>query len=242
MGKNFIYEDYKSIEENLVSMSEEKFAAFQKKLIPGEEKILGVRTPKLRALAKNLAKGDWRQYLAEAKNSSMEETMLQGFVIGYAKMELQERLKYVAAFVPKIKSWAVCDMFCSNLKSFGENKEVVFDFLKPYLVSKEEFYVRFAVITLMDYFICGEYIGRVFGILDNVKHRGYYVKMAVAWAVSMCFVKFPEKTYVYLESNSLDDFTYNKSLQKIIESYRVSSEDKEKIRKMKRPRVKSPLQ
>ncbi len=239
MAEAFTYTGYNCIENYLNSVSEEAFAGFQRKLIPGEEKILGVRTPKLRALAKKLAGGSWRRYIAEAEDRSMEETMLQGFVIAYAEMELPERLGFVASFVPKIKSWAVCDTFCPTLKSFGKNRKAVFTFLKPYFKSKEEFSVRFAVITLMDYFICDEYIDRVFNLLDSVRHSGYYVKMAVAWAVSMCFVKFPEKTYAYLGSNALDDFTYNKALQKITESYRVSGKDKAKIRSMKRPRASS---
>lgn len=242
MPENFRYTDYQGIKEQLISLSEEKYAAFQKKLIPGENNIVGVRIPQIRALAKQIAKNGWRGFLKDAENGSMEETMLWGLVIGYAKMDPSERINFIASFIPEIKSWAVCDTFCSNLKFTAKHKEVVFDFLKPYFKSENEFFVRFAVIMLMDYFIDDEYLGKVFKILDSVKHEGYYVKMAVAWAVSMCFVKFPEKTYIYLGSNSLDDFTYNKSLQKIIESYRVSSEDKEKIRKMKRPRKKSPRQ
>ena len=242
MPEDFMYTDYQSLKEKLISLADEKYAALQRKLIPGENNIIGVRVPQLRAIAKQIAKNGWRGFLKDAESGSMEEAMLWCFVIGYAKMELSERLKFIAAFVPEIKSWAVCDTVCSSLKFTSKNKETVFGFLKPYFKSGNEFYVRFAVIMLMDYFIDSEYLGKVFEILDSVKHEGYYAKMAVAWAVSMCFVKFPEKTYTFLASDSLDDFTYNKSLQKIIESYRVSTADKEKIRKMKRPRVKSPRQ
>lgn len=87
---------------------------------------------------------------------------------------------------------------------------------------------------LLDFYIEEEYISRVLQLLDSVEREGYYVKMAVAWAISICYVKLPEPTMKYLERNSLDDFTYNKALQKITESYRVDQDTKKMIRSMKR--------
>jgi 3-methyladenine DNA glycosylase AlkD len=86
----------------------------------------------------------------------------------------------------------------------------------------------------MDFYIEYAYIDEVLDIYDNIKHDGYYVKMAIAWALSVCFVKFPDKTMAYFKNNTLDDFTYNKALQKIIESNRVSTENKVIIKAMKR--------
>lgn len=87
----------------------------------------------------------------------------------------------------------------------------------------------------MQLFIDDEHIGQLLEEYDAIRHDGYYVKMAVAWALSVCFVKFPEITMQYLKQNTLDDFTYNKTLQKIIESYRVDTETKKLIKQMKRP-------
>lgn len=87
---------------------------------------------------------------------------------------------------------------------------------------------------LLDFYINDEYIDKVLKLLDNVNHPGYYAKMAVAWAVSICYIKFPEKTMDYLKNNNLDDFTYNKSLQKICESLRVDKETKKIIKAMRR--------
>jgi 3-methyladenine DNA glycosylase AlkD len=87
---------------------------------------------------------------------------------------------------------------------------------------------------LMDYFADAEYCGRVFSIFDTIDTGGYYVKMAVAWALSLFFVRLPDETMAYLKNNNLDDFTYNKSLQKIIESRRVGDEAKQAVRAMKR--------
>jgi 3-methyladenine DNA glycosylase AlkD len=110
----------------------------------------------------------------------------------------------------------------------------MWNFIQPYLKSDQEFYVRFAVVVLLDFYIDEAYITRVLYALDKIKHSGYYVKMAVAWSVSVCYIKFPEITMVYLKNNSLDDFTYNKSLQKITESFRVDNEIKLVIKRMKR--------
>jgi 3-methyladenine DNA glycosylase AlkD len=160
--------------------------------------------------------------------------MLQGMVIGYAKADVEETLRYVADFVPKIDNWSVCDSFCSGLKFAKTNKRRVWDFLQPYLASENEYDVRFGVVMRLQYYMDEEHIHFVLGLLDRVRHEGYYAKMAVAWALSICYVKFPEPTMAYLNNNTLDDVTYNKALQKITESYRVDQETKTLIRSMKR--------
>lgn len=234
MQNSFEYTDYHALKKYLVSLADEPYRQMQKRLVPGEKKIIGVRVPKIRALAKQLAACDWRKFLADAKDDSCEEAMLQGFVIGCAKMDIAEVLERLAKFVPKIKSWAVCDTCCSGFKFTLKNRAAVFEFLQPYLKNKNEFSVRFAVIMLMDFFITDEYIDTILEIYDTIHNGGYYVKMAVAWALSVCYVKYPEQTAAYFMSNNLDDWTYNKALQKITESYRVSDEIKNEIRKMKR--------
>ena len=110
----------------------------------------------------------------------------------------------------------------------------MWEFIQSYLKSYNEFEIRFAVVIILNYYITEDYIDLVLKTLDNIKHDGYYVKMAVAWAISMCFIKFEEKTMAYLKDNSLDDFTYNKSLQKISESLRIDKNTKELIKSMKR--------
>lgn len=110
----------------------------------------------------------------------------------------------------------------------------MYEFVLPYLKSQNEYEVRFAVVILMQYFVTDEYINDVLKIYDDIRHNGYYVKMAVAWGISICYVKYRDITLEYLASCNLDDFTYNKSVQKMIESFRVSREDKEMLRSMKR--------
>ncbi|MED0705314.1 DNA alkylation repair protein [Aneurinibacillus aneurinilyticus] len=210
------------------------YQKFSAALIPTINNVLGVRLPELRKIAKKIVKGDWRTYLETAKDEYFEEIMLQGMVIGYVKTDIEELLSYVALFVPKIDNWSVCDSFCTGLKFTKENKERVWEFLQPYLSSKKEYEIRFGVVMLLDFYIETEYIERVLNLLDRVKHEGFYAKIAVAWAVSICYVKLPDSTMEYLRNNTLDDFTYNKALQKITESKRVDKETKNLIRSMKR--------
>jgi 3-methyladenine DNA glycosylase AlkD len=192
-------------------------------LIPNINNVLGVRLPGLRKLAKKLAKGDWRTYLVQAENEFFEETMLQGMVIGYVKTDIEEILHYIADFIPKINNGSVCDSFCTGLKFTRDNMNQIWNFLQPYLSSEKEYAIRFGVVMLLFYYVEEEYIGTVLQLLDSIKHEGYYVKM----------VKCPEPTMTYLKNNALDDVTYNKALQKIIESLRVDLETKNVMRSMK---------
>ncbi|KYZ75340.1 DNA alkylation repair protein [Anaerosporomusa subterranea] len=223
-----------TVRERILELVDEEYRQFHSSLLPGTNNILGVRLPLLRELAKELAKGDWRGYLAMAQDEYYEEVMLQGLVIGYAKADIDEILAYVAAFVPKINNWGVCDSFCSSLKITKQHRMRVWEFIQPYLLSEKEFELRFGIVMMLDFYMEGEYIDQVLTLLDGAKHEGYYVKMAVAWAISICFINYPEKTMAYLQNNTLDDFTYNKALQKITESFRVDKETKALIRSMKR--------
>ncbi|PEA55629.1 DNA alkylation repair protein [Bacillus pseudomycoides] len=222
------------IRKQIFELIDTDYQKFSAALIPTINNILGVRLPELRKIAKKIVKGDWRTYLETAEDEYFEEIMLQGMVIGYVKTDIEELLFYVASFVPKIDNWSVCDSFCTGLKSTKENKELIWEFLQPYLSSKKEYEIRFGVVMLLDFYIESEYIERVLNLLDRVKHEGFYAKMAVAWAVSICYVKLPDSTMEYLRNNTLDKFTYNKALQKITESNRVDKETKSLIRSMKR--------
>ncbi|WP_455544542.1 DNA alkylation repair protein [Intestinibacter sp.] len=223
-----------NLRHKLFELADEKYKKFHSGLCPNTENIIGVRLPQLRQIAKEITKGDWREFLSTSKEDYYEEILINGLVIAYAKCNVGERLRYIQEFVPKIDNWAICDSFCNTIKFINENKEIVWEFIQPYLKSNSEFEIRFAVVVILNYYITEDYIDIVLDTLDKVDHDGYYVKMAVAWAISMCFVKFQEKTMIYLQNNNLDDFTYNKSLQKICESLRVDKETKVLIRSMKR--------
>ena len=223
----------KNIREELFKLSDEKYKKFHSSLCPGTDNIIGVRIPKLRILAKEISKGNFREFLKENENKYYEETMLEGFVIGYAKMELNEKLEYISKFVPKIDNWAICDCTCSTFKFINKNKQEMWEFIQKYLESNKEFEVRFAVIIMMDYFLNDDYFDKVIEKLDKIKQSDYYVTMAIAWTLQVAYVKNKEKTVKFLKNNNLDKFTFNKAIQKMLESNRISKEEKDCLRKMK---------
>ena len=224
----------KEIREKLFELQDLKYKEFHSSLCPNTYNIIGVRTPELRKLSKDIAKGDIDKYLLNAKDDYYEEVLLQGMVIGLIKNDFEKVCYYLKSFIPKIYNWAICDMTVAGLKITKKYQKEMLEFLKPYLKSKEEFELRFAIVMLLDFYITDEYIDMTLKELNKVKHEAYYVKMAVSWAISIAYVKYPKKTMMLLKNNNLDDFTYNKALQKIVESYRVDDKTKEKIRKMKR--------
>lgn len=222
------------VRERLQELADPQYKEFHSKLLPGIDNILGVRVPQLRNLAKEIAKGDWESFLEENDREWYENDMLQGLVIGCAKMDFEKRLALTREFIPRINNWAVCDVFCGSLKETKKHKERMWKFLQPFLKSDQEYEIRFGVVMLLSHFVEEDYLEPAFAAFDAITSEAYYVRMAVAWAVSVYFVHFPEKSMVYLKKNQLDDWTYNKALQKITESYRVDGETKAKIRSMKR--------
>lgn len=225
------------IHPELQNLIDEGYAKFNQKLCPDtKRKILGIRVPALRKLAQKIVKeDDWQAFLKQAQDDYFEEVLLQGLVIAYAKIEMDEKLAYLKWFIPKIDSWAICDTFCPTLKIKPQDLSKMWEFIQPYLQSSQEFDVRFAVIMMLDYYLIDEYIDQVLQNLDQVTHEGYYAKMAVAWTIAEIGVKFNKKAMQYLKGdNHLDKFTYNKALQKMRESYRIEQGQKEILKQMKR--------
>lgn len=227
------------IRGEIVGLAEEEYRLFQGKLLPEVRNYAGVRLPKLRRIARRIAEEDAKAYLDAAlsrdpEEELFEEIMLQGMVIGYLREELPVILGCAERFVPKIDNWSVCDSFCSGLKCARDYPGEVWRWLLPYLHSKEEFGARFGVVMLLSYYVTDDYIGRIFEALGSVGHEGYYVKMAVAWALSVCYGRYPERTFSYLtdRDNGLDGFTFRKALQKITESKSVTAGEKDRVRRL----------
>ncbi|MDD3039819.1 DNA alkylation repair protein [Bacteroides sp.] len=224
-----------NIRKELNALADAKYKEFHSSLLPGTENVLGVRIPQLRTIAKRIAKqNDWYPFINATEVDYYEETMLQGMIIGLAKIEFEEQMNYVKMFIPRIDNWAVCDIFCGELKTLvKKGKDKVWQFIQPYLYSDKEFEKRFGIVMLFHY-INEEYIDRLLEYADLFQHEAYYARMAMAWMLSTCFVKFPDKTLEYLKQSQLDTWTYNKALQKTVESLRVDKKTKLLIKSMKR--------
>lgn len=212
----------------LFKYADVEYKTFHKKLIPNvsEEKIIGVRIPQLRKIAKCLDNDDfgWDYY---------EEIMLHGFYIGYKKLDLPQRLNMLDEFIPKIDNWAVCDCVCSTLKFVKKNQAEFLDFLQKYMYSDKEYDVRFAVITLMDYYLDDEYIDYTLNYLKNIRSEYYYVNMGAAWAFCTAFSKYKDKVLPLLENRQLSSEIHNMTISKIRDSYRVDKETKEYLKTLR---------
>lgn len=223
-----------NVRKKLYEMQDLKYKEFHSSLCPNVDNIIGVQVPKLRNIAKELCKTDARDYLELDDITFYEEKVIQGFLIGTSKLSISETKKYLQKFIPKIDSWAVCDVVCSSLKTTNKNHDEMWEFIEAYINSNEEFENRFAIVMYLNYYLNNEYIDRVIKNISKIKSNQYYVQMAIAWLISVAYVKQKEKTLEFLKENCLDDFIHNKAIQKIIESYRVSNAEKEFVKTLKR--------
>lgn len=222
------------IMKKLLKSADKKYKDFHSSLCPDTNNIIGVRIPLIRNIAKEIYKINSLKKYMLIKPKYNEEMMIQAMLIGFIKNDLQTTLNYASKFVPKIDNWGVCDIFCSGLKITKKHQDTVWNFIQKYSKSKKEFELRFMIVMMLCYFLNDKYIDKTLKKIDKIKHDGYYVKMAAAWAISNAYIKYPDLTMHYLKNNNLDTFTFNKSLQKITESYRVSEKDKIIIKRMKK--------
>ena len=219
----------KEIEKFLQKNADKKFQKFSATLTPNAQNIIGVKVPIVKQYAKELTKQNITLKDITLKNDIFEEIMLEGFLIAYGKTDFETFVKEIKNFVPKINNWAHCDLFCSALKRIKKDEDYFFNFIQPYLNTKQEFKVRFGLVILLGYYVKEKYLSFIFETLDNFKHEGYYAKMAAAWLLSVCFVKFPKETYEYAKNSKLDKWTFKKGIEKTKQSFRVSKEFKEKL-------------
>lgn len=223
------------IRAELLDLCDDGYLAFNKKTNPELKNSLGVRIPEQRKIAKRIAKSDFWQYLDAEPKEYYEEIMIEGIVIATAPMSTMERFDYLANFVPKIHYWATCDCVAASFRIKDSERAEYWDFIMRYRKSTAEFEVRFMLVMILDHFILPEYWLRIIEILENLPSNAHYVEMAAAWLISVMMVKEREKTLKYLSGkNNLSDFVQNKAISKCRESYRVSGEDKELLKTLRR--------
>ena len=193
----------------------------------------GVRIPELRKIAKKVAKEKNFDFFYE-KHTCFEEFTIHAFAIGYLKEDINVCLRLLKEFIPFIDNWSVNDSLCQNMKFARTHQEEVFNFLKTMKDSNNEWEIRVVAVTFLSHFLNDKYIDEVIKILDQLKRPTYMSKMGIAWAFATIMAKYPEKMYESLPHSSLDDWTYNKAICKMRESFRVKEEDKEKLKNMRR--------
>lgn len=221
--QNFINELYKN--------KDEKYKEFHSKLLKNENiTVIGIRTPGLKKLAKEISKNDYQSFIKQNTHKTYEECILHGLILGYIKIDEKELFKLIDDFIPYIDNWATNDLTVSNLKIF---KTININKLNKYLKSNNPWEIRFGLTLLLSYYIKEENLDKIFNICDSITSDHYYVKMANSWLISMCYIKYPKETHKYLQKNNLDKFTHNKAISKICDSYKVSKKDKDEVRKLR---------
>lgn len=224
------------IKQWLSEHSDEKLREFSQTLVPGPCPMYGVRIPLLRAFSRKLLREDWRAWLEQASDDTLEEILLQGFVVGYARMDESEAYSRMETYARKISNWMLCDSPCCSFMFVRKDRRRAWAFLQPYLDSEEEFQQRFGTVMLMDHFLTDDYINKVLERLEGAQPKGYYAAMAMAWALSVCFVKYPVQTLSVLRSDKLDKEVYNMAMRKLKESCRIPDEFRPAVRALRRRR------
>ena len=218
--------------DKLNNLKDESYKEFSSSLNPTALPMIGVRIPDLRKIAKEIVSEDPIYFLENNPLDIFELASLHAMVLGYMKSDLNVILKYVKDFIPYINDWSVNDTFCQTFKIAKKYQKEVWVFLNNYFNSNKEFELRVVVVMMMCHFINDEYINSVIEFIDQTKNDGYYYKMGCAWCLQVIMVRYPDLCYNYLKYNHLDDWTFNKAIRKMIESYRISDDMKGKIKKL----------
>lgn len=221
------------LQDKLFTMQDKQYAAFQANLIPGVSKdsFIGIRVPELRKFAKEYAKEkEAVEFLNQLPHKYYDENMLHGLLISQIK-NYEECIHLTDTFLPYVDNWAVCDIL--SPKVFAQNKEKLLAKIMIWCKSSHTYTCRFGIKMLMSHYLDKEFKKEFLEIPTTVKNDAYYVKMMVAWFFATALAKQWESTIPYIEQKRLVAWTHNKSIQKAIESYRITSEQKAYLRTLK---------
>ncbi|MBR6137081.1 MAG: DNA alkylation repair protein [Bacilli bacterium] len=222
------------IKEKLFKLQDKKYREMQTKIIPNinPDTIIGVRTPELKKFAKELIKsGEYSSFIEELPHKYFDENQLHAFIISEEK-DYDKCLDYFNKFLPFIDNWATCDQ--ATPKGFLKNADKLIDYIKVWIKSDEPYTIRFGIGMLMRLYLDENFKEEYLKWVSQIKSSEYYVNMMIAWYFATALAKQYDKTIKYIENNKLDVWTHNKAIQKAIESYRVSDEHKDYLRKLKR--------
>lgn len=221
------------IKEKLFKLQDKKYQEMQYKIIPNIDNstIIGVRTPELRSFAKELIKQDYKTFFNELPHKYFDENQLHAFIISEIK-DYDECISYINKFLPYVDNWATCDQL--SPKVFKKNIDKLLDEIKIWIKSKETYTIRFGIGCLMQYYLDDNFKEEYLNLVSKIKSTEYYVNMMIAWYFATALAKQYDSTIKIIESNKLDLWVHNKTIQKAIESYRITDKQKEYLRSLKR--------
>lgn len=223
-----------NITEELFSLKDEAYKDFQAKLVPtiSKESIIGVRVPLLRKFAKDLIKSKKEEVFFEAlPHRFYDENMLHSILLSESK-KFTTCVERINSFLPFVDNWAVCDIL--SPKIFKKNREDLLPFIKKWISSKHTYTCRFGMGMLMSHFLEEDFKSEYLRLVAEVESEEYYVNMMVAWFFATALAKQWKESVLYLEEKRLSPWVHNKTIQKAVESYRISKEEKEYLRGLRR--------
>ena len=222
--------------KELLKNKDEQYKIFHSKLVPDiNHEIIGVRVPIIKKIAKNAIKTkiDTVHNFLNETHAFYDEIMLHAMLISYLNLDIFETFNLIDKFLPIIDNWAVCDSFVSSLKIFKKHPDFVYKKLINYLDSSHPFTVRFAIVSLLNYYLDNHFIGKIIPLVLNCKCKHFYVDMAIAWFLSVALVKQYDATIPYFQKQVMTAWTHNKAIQKAIESRQIDDETKTYLRSLK---------
>ncbi len=222
---------YLKLQKKLITLKDEKYAIFQSKLGLENANIMGVRIPILRKIAKEISRENYQEYIEECKYIFFEETLIVGMIIGYINVEINKRLEMLDMYITKMDNWAITDSSISTYKFTKNSMIEMWNYIEKRLKIEYEYNLRFCIVMYKTYFLNDIYIDKVLENIIKIKSNKYYVQMANAWCLSEAYLKYPQKVEEIIKNRKLDEFTHNKTLQKIFDSLKIDKENKQKLKK-----------
>lgn len=223
----------KEIRQGLFALKDEKYKEFQKKLIPtvDENTVIGVRTPVLRKYAKDVSGTPGAViFMQTLPHEYYEENNLHGMLIETMK-DYDECIAYLDEFLPYVDNWATCDLISPRV--FKKHKDELLVKIKEWMASDRVYTIRFGMEMLMTHFLDEDFKPEYLGMAADVRSEEYYVNMMIAWFFATALAKQYEASLPYIENRCMDRWTHNKTIQKAIESYRITDEQKRYLKSLK---------
>lgn len=230
MNRNEVIE---LVRGRLFELQDLAYRDFHAKLIPtvDQEKVIGVRTPALRKFAKEFGKSEEAgEFMKVLPHDYYEENNLHGFLIEGFK-DYEQCICALDAFLPYVDNWATCDQL--SPKVFKKHRQELLPYIGEWLASEQTYTVRFGIGMLMEHFMDEDFERIYLDMVSKVRSEEYYVNMMIAWYFATALAKQYEAALPYIEEKKLGDWTHNKAIQKAVESYRITPEQKKYLRGLK---------
>ena len=225
------------IQKALFAKQDLKYKEFQSKLMPtiAADSVIGVRTPDLRAIAKTFASHpDVEKFLSKLPHKYYDENQVHAFILSLMK-DYDACVSHIDAFLPYVDNWATCDQMRPKVFAKAANREKLLKDARRWIEAPvtNVYTVRFGIETLMSFFLDDDFDPKYLKWVSKIRSEEYYLNMMVAWYFATALAKQYEATLPYIEKRMLDTWTHNKTIQKAIESYRITDEQKAYLKTLK---------